>query len=94
MRMPEVIYLTNEDIGFRIPLIKQLSKRTNSEVILVAYRGYSDSEGFPTEEGLQKDACAIIDYAIEYSEIRNPKLEVFLYGRSLGGAVSVYLASH
>jgi len=29
---------------------------TNSDVLLVAYRGYSDSEGTPTEEGLQRDA--------------------------------------
>lgn len=39
----------SSDIGFRIPLIKELSKGTNSEIILVAYRGYSDSEGYPTE---------------------------------------------
>lgn len=46
--MLAVIFSLKQDIGFRIPLIKELSKRTNSEIILVAYRGYSDSEGFPT----------------------------------------------
>lgn len=37
------------DIGFRIPFVRELSQRTHSDVILVAYRGYSDSEGEPTE---------------------------------------------
>ena len=31
------------DIGSRIYFIKQLRRFTNSDVILVAYRGYSDS---------------------------------------------------
>lgn len=48
IKMLAVIFPLKQDIGFRIPLIKELSKRTNSEIILVAYRGYSDSEGFPT----------------------------------------------
>jgi hypothetical protein len=54
--MQEVKLTLHEDIGFRIPLIRELSKKTNSDVILVAYRGYSDSDGLPSEEGLQKDA--------------------------------------
>ena len=44
----QYLIFPNKDIGFRIPLIKELSRRTNSEIILVAYRGYSDSEGFPS----------------------------------------------
>ena len=56
IKMQEVKFILNEDIGFRIPLIRELTKKTNSDVILVAYRGYSDSDGLPSEEGLQKDA--------------------------------------
>ncbi len=56
IKMQEVKLTLHEDIGFRIPLIRELSKKTNSDVILVAYRGYSDSDGLPSEEGLQKDA--------------------------------------
>lgn len=40
--------------------------QTQSDVLLVAYRGFSDSDGFPTEEGLQLDAQAILSYAIDY----------------------------
>ena len=45
--------------------IKNIHERTQSNVLLVAYRGFSDSEGVPTEEGLQLDAFAIMDYAIK-----------------------------
>jgi hypothetical protein len=83
------IYL---DIGFRLYLVKQLSLRTNSDVIIVAYRGFSDSEGSPSEQGLQKDAHAVLDYAIDSAQ--NQKIPLFIYGRSLGGAVTIYVSSH
>lgn len=35
---------------------------------MVAYRGYSDSEGRPTEEGIQKDAVAVMEYALNYKK--------------------------
>lgn len=38
----------NADIGTRIYFLKELSKRTQSNVILVAYRGYSDSDSVPS----------------------------------------------
>jgi fermentation-respiration switch protein FrsA (DUF1100 family) len=50
------------------------------------YRGYWDSEGKPTQEGLNADALA----AIEYVQGRIPKKakpDIILFGQSLGGAV-------
>ena len=44
------------DIGGRIYFLRHLTNFTNSDVILVAYRGYSDSEGEPSEPGLKRDA--------------------------------------
>lgn len=37
----------NLDIGFRLPYINEIIRTTNSSVLIVAYRGYSDSEGSP-----------------------------------------------
>mmetsp|Transcript_10006 Transcript_10006/g.8530 ORF Transcript_10006/g.8530 Transcript_10006/m.8530 type:complete len:181 (-) Transcript_10006:109-651(-) len=56
--------------------------------MLIAYRGYSYSEGEPTEEGLQQDAVAVIDHAFKRDDI-DPE-QIFIFGRSLGGAVSIY----
>ena len=53
-------------LGFRIPFLKNLYEKTNSDILFVAYRGYSDSDGVPTEQGLQLDAQAILSYAISY----------------------------
>ena len=57
----------------------------------MAYRGYGDSEGEPSEEGLHLDAEATLDYALNDPNIDNDRL--FVFGRSLGGAVAVRLAA-
>lgn len=80
----------------RIPFIKQLHERTNSDVLLVAYRGYSDSEGVPSEEGLQLDAQAIMEYAVSLKAkalAEGNIKDIYVLGRSLGGAVSIYIAT-
>lgn len=61
----------------------------NISVILADYRGYGKSEGSPTEKGTYIDAQAFYNYAIKKTSISN----LFIHGRSLGGAVAVYLAS-
>ena len=57
----------------------------------MGYRGYGHSEGKPSEEGIKLDCLAIFDYALAHPKINNNSL--YLFGRSLGGAVAVYLAS-
>lgn len=56
MKMLEVSLLTMIDIGLRLPYIKNIINRTQSDVMIIAYRGYSDSEGSPSERGLKFDA--------------------------------------
>jgi hypothetical protein len=34
------------------------------DVMLVAYRGYSDSDSVPSEDGLKKDSYAILEKAM------------------------------
>jgi len=58
---------------------------------MVSYWGYDHSDGTPSEEGIEKDAWAIFNYAYK-SDIINPH-SIFLFGRSLGGAVAIYTAS-
>ncbi len=62
----------------------------------MAYRGYSDSEGVPTERGLQLDSLAIIRYAVKYraeSITKGYNKDIYVYGCSLGGAVAIYAIS-
>ena len=52
------------DIGARLPFIKYLITKTRSNVIIVAYRGYSDSNGTPSETGIKIDGATILQHAI------------------------------
>ncbi|KAJ7168816.1 Alpha/Beta hydrolase protein [Mycena filopes] len=60
-------------------------------VLMVSYRGYADSEGTPSENGLSKDAQAAIDYVEADAELS--RAPIILYGLSLGGAVAIKAAS-
>lgn len=75
------------NIGSRLPNIEVLVKRLNSNVFIIDYRGYGNSEGDPSEEGLRLDAEATFDYVMNRQDINKDR--IYLFGRSLGGAVAV-----
>ena len=79
------------NIGTRLSFIEELYKRNRVNVIIVAYRGYSYSDGKPSEKGLMIDSHTIMEYATSQSDIDLKK--VFVMGRSLGGAVAIYSMS-
>jgi pimeloyl-ACP methyl ester carboxylesterase len=70
---------------YSIPDFKDVFE--NQTVYLVNYRGYGESDGRPTEEGLYADALAIYDHV----SARHDRVAVI--GRSLGTGVATYLAS-
>ena len=53
-------------------------------------RGYGNSDGEPTEEGLKLDASAAMAHIEQRQDIHQGR--VILFGRSLGGAVALYAA--
>jgi len=77
--------------GQRLPLAKIFWEGMKCNVILLCYRGYGDSEGSPSERGLQFDSQAVLDYVDAHDVLS--KTKVILYGQSLGGAVAIDLAS-
>jgi len=52
------------------------------------YRGYGNSEGWPSASGFYKDAQAIVDYAIEREGIEES--QIILYGVSIGTGVATW----
>jgi fermentation-respiration switch protein FrsA (DUF1100 family) len=58
---------------------------------MLQYRGYGLSTGNPNEKGLMIDAQTGLDYIRERPELRGTK--IVIYGQSIGGAVSIGLAS-
>ncbi len=59
-------------------------------VFMFDYRGYGRSEGQPTEANVYSDARVAYDWLLSEKNIAPQGL--YLFGRSLGGAVAIYLA--
>ena len=60
--IPTMIFMHENagNIGMRLDYFKFLIQTFNVNVLAMAYRGFSDSDGSPTEEGLKLDAQAIL----------------------------------
>ena len=61
-------------------------------VLALDYRGYGFSDGKPTFEAVLNDALAIYDYLASRPDLASKP--IFLYGYSLGTAVSIHTAAH
>lgn len=60
------------------------------DVLLVSYRGYANSEGRPSEEGIYLDGKAALNYTEE--TLKYPSEKIYLFGRSIGSTVAVHIA--
>lgn len=68
----------------------EIFNRAGADVFVIDYRGYADSPGSPTEDGLYEDARGLWKYATEERGIDPDRILIF--GESLGGGVAVQLA--
>lgn len=66
-----------------------LYRTCNINILLFDYRGYGKSTGAPSENGLYTDAIAVYEYVRKRTDLNQQK--IFLFGRSLGGAVALHL---
>jgi pimeloyl-ACP methyl ester carboxylesterase len=78
------------NISYRYEMIRELMKLP-VQVFIIDYRGYGKSGGKPTEQGLYLDARAAWDYLVD--ERREPPGRIIIFGKSLGGAPAVDLAT-
>ncbi|GAA6061067.1 hypothetical protein JCM10212_000110 [Sporobolomyces blumeae] len=79
------------NVGHRLPLAKVFYERMRCNVVALSYRGYGRSEGIADEKGIKLDAQTALDYILSHVELE--KTKVWVYGQSIGGAVSIFLAS-
>jgi len=78
------------NISGRIDLAR-LFHELGLNVLLYDYRGYGQSTGQASEEGLYRDMEAVWQFATQTQGV--PDEQIVLFGRSLGGAPSTYLAT-
>ncbi len=62
------------------------------DTLIIDYRGYGKSGGTPSESGTYADASAAWHYLTRVRAV--PAGRIVVFGRSLGAAVAVWLATH
>jgi hypothetical protein len=91
-RAKMVLYLHGNDgnVSTNMDGIEHL-RELGYSVFLIDYRGYGASDGgFPSEEGVYRDAEAAWDY-LAHERGLDP-INLVIYGHSLGGAIAIELA--
>ena len=83
-------YGNMETIGGIAPVLREF-RPPGIGMLVLDYRGYGQSGGTPTERGVYRDADAAWEYIASRSEIDSARVAV--YGRSIGSAVALYLAT-
>lgn len=79
------------NIGHALPIVQLFYKTFGYNVFIYLYRGYGKLLGSALEAGLKMDAKRVMEYlTVENQQIAASSL--VLYGRSLGGAVAIYIA--
>lgn len=76
------------NISYRLESFRQFHS-IGVDVFIFDYRGYGASEGRLSEQGTYLDAQA----AYEWLRAQNPQRPLVIFGRSLGAAIAVELAS-
>jgi len=77
-------------MGFRVTHYQLFSSRLGANVLAIDYRGFADSEGTPSEEGLGLDARAAFDWLVQH---RANSADILIFGHSLGTSVATGLAA-
>lgn len=91
---PTVIFLhgnaATRAVSFRVSSYSSITSRLGANVLAIDYRGFADSEGIPSPEGLARDARAAWDWLNERGASAE---DVVLMGHSLGTGVASMLAA-
>ncbi|CAA2989587.1 bem46 isoform X2 [Olea europaea subsp. europaea] len=93
-RGPTILFFQENagNIAHRLEMIRVMLQRLQCNVFMLSYRGYGESEGFPSQDGITKDAQAALDHLFQRTDIDTSRIVVF--GRSLGGAVGAVLTKN
>lgn len=98
---PIVIYLHGNGgtraVGHRLNTYHYLTRDLGYHVITFDYRGYGDSECYPSERGMMEDGKIVWDWlksvlnAAASPPADTPSPQIYIWGHSLGSAAASYL---
>ena len=78
------------NISHRLESIRQF-RQLGLSVFIIDYRGYGQSEGRTTEQGIYRDAEAAWRHLTETN--KTPAERIIVFGRSMGASAAAYLAA-
>lgn len=89
--IPTLIYFHGNaaNMGYRLPNAVKMFGLIGINILMMDYRGYGCSTGTPNEKGINLDSEAVLNFAKTHPKLQNSP--IILFGRSLGGAVALYL---
>ncbi|KAM7277297.1 hypothetical protein ACFE04_019163 [Oxalis oulophora] len=93
-RGPTILFFQENagNIAHRLEMIRIMIQKLHCNVFMLSYRGYGESDGYPSQDGIIKDAQAALDHLSQRTDIDTSRIIVF--GRSLGGAVGAVLTKN
>ncbi|KIO27030.1 hypothetical protein M407DRAFT_195218 [Tulasnella calospora MUT 4182] len=80
----------NRAIQYRVQMYGSVSAQLGANVLVIDYRGFGDSEGTPTEEGVNLDALASWKWLVDNGA--NPQ-DIVVMGHSLGTGIATKLVT-
>ncbi|KAL8753701.1 MAG: hypothetical protein Q9199_004869 [Rusavskia elegans] len=80
--------------GYRVPNYRALSAGDPEKIHVLAfdYRGFGNSPGTPSEQGLIQDGISVVEWAMNTAGI--PPSRIILFGQSIGTAVTLAVSEH
>jgi abhydrolase domain-containing protein 12 len=79
-------------LGRRIQHIQKVSAALDAHLVTFDYRGFADSTGSPSEEGIAHDSQVVLEWVRARTRKNDKAPEIYFYGHSLGTATSSRLA--
>ncbi|KAG8944527.1 hypothetical protein FRC04_001749 [Tulasnella sp. 424] len=80
----------NRAVRYRVQMYGSVSAQLGANVLVIDYRGFGDSEGTPTEEGVNLDARTSWQWLVDNGA--NPR-DIVVMGHSLGTGVATKLVT-
>ncbi|KAL4589451.1 hypothetical protein LXL04_002358 [Taraxacum kok-saghyz] len=80
------------NIAHRLEMVRIMLQKLQCNIFMLSYRGYGASDGYPSQQGITRDAQAALDHLSQRTDIDTSQIVVF--GRSLGGAVGVVVTKN
>lgn len=80
-----------ENISRGLAHARAIASKLSANLFIYDYRGYAKSEGVPSTKTFYEDCDRVYEYLASRPELKGGRFVI--YGRSLGGAAAVHMAS-